>query len=177
MKVFELQKLCDEWGIQTSGKKSDLVDRLQLLFHGEPVLRKNCTAKFVKLIEEDASDHVSGTFRSFSAGQVPDEPEPKDPKKLPVGTIPKAKSIMPPKPPRKITAHDLEVGESVVDLHCPKCNEPMVVRANRVTGDRFFGCSGFAVGRCSATRPLGEGLKIINAAKAGKGASASSGGY
>ena len=82
---------------------------------------------------------------------------------------------MPPKTSGKVTSDDLEVGESVVDLHCPNCNEPMVVRANRVSGDRFFGCPGFAMGRCTGTRPLGEGLHVINTARAEKGASASGG--
>jgi len=36
------------------------------------------------------------------------------------------------------------------NLTCPECGEPMVSRANSVTGQRFWGCSNFPT--CKGTR-------------------------
>eukprot|EP00439_Symbiodinium_sp_Y106_P051141 s6716_g6.t2 len=49
MVVRELQATCDEWGIQTSGSKGEIRERLRLLFSAEPVLRKGCTTRYVQL--------------------------------------------------------------------------------------------------------------------------------
>ena len=51
MKVRELQQECDNWGIQTSGGRGELLERLQKFFRGEMILKKGCTSKFRQLVE------------------------------------------------------------------------------------------------------------------------------
>ena len=36
LKVYQLQELCNKWGIQTTGSKQDLKDRLETFCRGEP---------------------------------------------------------------------------------------------------------------------------------------------
>ena len=51
MKVRELQAECENSGIQCSGNRGELLDRLTKLFQGRMVLKKGCTTKFIRLVE------------------------------------------------------------------------------------------------------------------------------
>ena len=55
MKAYQLQALCEKWGIQTGGAKKDLLARLNDLFRGLEVPKKKCSVQFVKLVEEEPS--------------------------------------------------------------------------------------------------------------------------
>ena len=55
MKVRDLQAECDNWGIQCSGNRGELLDRLVKLFNGDIVLKKGCTTKFIRLVEASSS--------------------------------------------------------------------------------------------------------------------------
>ena len=59
LKVYQLQELCNKWGIQTTGSKQDLKDRLETFCRGEPVPKKNCAMKFIRLVEEANSSEAS----------------------------------------------------------------------------------------------------------------------
>ena len=87
MKVRQLQEECDRWGIQTSGRKDEILKRLQNLYNGQPVHKKGCSTRFVRLllgpvpagrpgtskdaIPTEKSDNetkkVAGTFRARGA--------------------------------------------------------------------------------------------------------------
>ena len=54
MKVEELKKECERWGIRVSGNRSELRSRLWSLFAGHPVARKGCVKQFVMLEEDDS---------------------------------------------------------------------------------------------------------------------------
>ncbi len=54
MKACELQALCNQWGVHTSGSKQELIQSLNDLFAGKEVPKKRCTLQFVRLVEEDA---------------------------------------------------------------------------------------------------------------------------
>ena len=43
IKVHELQADCDRWGVQTSGTKEELRNRMVKLYEGEAVLKKGCS--------------------------------------------------------------------------------------------------------------------------------------
>ena len=45
MKAYQLQGLCEKWGIQTGGAKKDLLTRLEDLFAGREVPKKKCTVQ------------------------------------------------------------------------------------------------------------------------------------
>ena len=49
MKGRELWTICDQRGIQTSGKMADLLERLESFYRGEAVLKKGCTKQFLRL--------------------------------------------------------------------------------------------------------------------------------
>lgn len=55
MKVRELQTECDNWGIQCSGGRTELLERLNKFFRGEMCLKKGCSKKFVRLVESATS--------------------------------------------------------------------------------------------------------------------------
>ena len=59
MKAYELQAVCRDWNIQTSGTKGELLDRLERLFSQE-MAKKSCSMKFIKLVEEDDPSAVQG---------------------------------------------------------------------------------------------------------------------
>ena len=73
MKAYQLQGLCEKWGIQTGGAKKDLLMRLEDLFAGREVPKKKCTVQFVKLVEEEPSTYGS---MAGSAPATPLRPEP-----------------------------------------------------------------------------------------------------
>ena len=60
MKLRELQGVCEDWGIQTSGSKGEVRERLRLLFSGQPVLQKSCTTRYVQLMETRAVAAAAG---------------------------------------------------------------------------------------------------------------------
>ena len=192
LKAFELQSLCEKWGIQTSGSKQDLRDRLEQLFNGGAVPKKNCTVKFLRLVEETPSmrtlgcgDGVpvdrgkgSGIFRSYimesEKGKASGSQEPPVLRaqrgvqergaaayaSMAKTGMPKNNKKMPKA--KEIGLDDLELGESLDDMACYKCTAPMVLRQNRSDAGYFFACSQFPKTRCSFTRPLFEGLDILN---------------
>ncbi len=43
------------------------------------------------------------------------------------------------------------------ELECPECGEDMVIRKNRKTGERFYGCPMYP--QCDGTRPIDEPQK------------------
>eukprot|EP00435_Cladocopium_sp_Y103_P001908 s5242_g1.t1 len=88
MKSYELQGLCEKWGIQTGGAKKDLLARLNDLFSGREVPKKKCTVQFVKLVEEDPSTYgsMAGSAMGSMTGSAPAtplRPEPGGPRSCP----------------------------------------------------------------------------------------------
>lgn len=171
-KAYELQEICNRWGIQTSGNKKVLIDRLNLLFSGAPVPKKNCTMKFLRLIDEGHSsgsevEKVAGTFRapilepkSFAAPKPKAKCKPSsDESAYMLHEAPKSEK----KPDKQIRLSDLEEGKPVDSLRCDACNVPMVPRRNRLTGSPFFGCSNFPKTGCRFTKTAEQGLQTINA--------------
>ena len=87
MKVRQLQEECDRWGIQTSGRKDEILSRLQNLYNGQPVHKKGCSTRFVRLLlgpvpagrpgtskdtvpterSDSETKKVAGTFRARGA--------------------------------------------------------------------------------------------------------------
>ena len=53
MKVRDLQSECEDWGLHTTGSKSELVDRLRKFFSGHPVPKKGKSKKFIRLVTEN----------------------------------------------------------------------------------------------------------------------------
>ena len=174
LKAFELQALCDKWGIQTSGSKKDLVQRLDALFKGEPVPKKGCAMKFLRLVVEGSSDgggskevksKVSGTFRSSAASTSPPSRDVAGGARARGSAAYMAMSAesMSKKAHKEIRAGDLEEGKPVDALRCGRCDAPMVPRKNRATGHPFFGCSKFSKTDCRFTMDVEAGLEVINA--------------
>ena len=186
MKAYQLQGLCEKWGIQTGGAKKDLLMRLEDLFAGREVPKKKCTVQFVKLVEEEPSTYGS---MAGSAPATPLRPEPGGPRPCPQrGHHGVAESPgMPPMPKggqnrspsmgssttalgasakasglHPILATDLEIGKPLYGLQCCNCGAPMVARQTRGDGSLFFSCAQWPNSRCSFTRPLQDGLDIIN---------------
>jgi hypothetical protein len=186
MKAYQLQGLCEKWGIQTGGAKKDLLMRLEDLFAGREVPKKKCTVQFVKLVEEEPSTYGS---MAGSAPATPLRPEPGGPRPCPQrGHHGVAESPgMPPMPKggqnrspsmgssttalgasakasglRPILATDLEIGKPLYGLQCCNCGAPMVARQTRGDGSLFFSCAQWPNSGCSFTRPLQDGLDIIN---------------
>ena len=170
-KAYELQEVCNRWGIQTSGNKKVLIDRLNLLFSGAPVPKKNCTMKFLRLIDEGHSsgsevEKVAGTFRapilepkSFAAPKPKAKCKPSSDESAYMShEAPKSEK----KPDKQIHLSDLEEGKPVDSLRCDACNVPMVPRRNRLTGSPFFGCSNFPKTGCRFTKTSEQGLQTIN---------------
>ena len=63
MKARELQGECDRWGVQTSGRKEELLARLKDLYDGKLVLKKGCTTKYVRLLSGPAPATASITLK------------------------------------------------------------------------------------------------------------------
>jgi len=61
MTVRDLAMECLKWGVQVSGNKGELQDRLRDLYQGKAILQKGCSKKFVRL-EESRQLHPGGGF-------------------------------------------------------------------------------------------------------------------
>ena len=61
MTVRDLAMECLKWGVQVSGNKAELQDRLRDLYQGKANLQKGCSKKFVRL-EESRQVHPGGGF-------------------------------------------------------------------------------------------------------------------
>ena len=183
MKSYELQALCEKWGIQTGGARKDLLQRLEDLFRGHEVPKKRCTVQFVKLVEEEPVIRDAAAAASFAV-------EPGGVRPCPQRGSPGAASYVPPTPKyssssvyssqppsvaqtpeakrasrptgRSIVATDLEVGRALDDLRCCDCGAAMVARQNRADGELFFSFSRWPSTKCGFTRPLQDGLDILN---------------
>ena len=66
MKARELQGECDKWGVQTSGRKEELLARLKDLYDGKLVLKKGCTTKYVRLLAGPAPATASITLKGIT---------------------------------------------------------------------------------------------------------------
>lgn len=51
---------------------------------------------------------------------------------------------------KKVMVTDPRYASPVSDKHCPRCDSLMMLRRNRTTGDRFYGCSAYP--NCRGTR-------------------------
>ena len=58
----ELQHECDVWGIRVSGTKSEVFQRLNHFFEGEPVKKKGCSRQCVMLEEQPMGPSASTTL-------------------------------------------------------------------------------------------------------------------
>lgn len=90
MKVRELQTECENWGIQCSGAKGELLDRLNKLFKGEMVLKKGCPAKFVRLVESPLIPAAESPLVLPKAKSRPPKVVQSEPKH---GSTPPSKSV------------------------------------------------------------------------------------
>ena len=167
MKAYELQAVCRDWNIQTSGTKGELLDRLERLFSGQEVAKKSCSMKFIKLVEEDPSA-VQGpvltvpqatNFPSPDRGP-PSYPQQADPAYRRSAAVKIVDQLLPPS--KEITRKDLVAGAELPSMLCWKCGAPMVARQNRRSGEWFFCCSKFPTTRCDVTHALFTGLEILN---------------
>ena len=62
LRLRELQSDCDRWQVQTAGTKAEVLERLSRLYRGEPVLKKGCTTRYIKLRElKDKFAETAGT--------------------------------------------------------------------------------------------------------------------
>lgn len=52
---------------------------------------------------------------------------------------------------KRVMVTDPRYASPVSDKHCPRCSSLMMLRRNRSTGDRFYGCSAYP--NCRGTRP------------------------
>ena len=168
MKAYELQTVCRDWNIQTSGRKGELLDRLERLFSGQEVAKKSCSMKFIKLVEEDGPSPVQGPV--LTAPQATNFPSPdRGPQSYPQRADPAHRrraaaqivdQLLPPS--KEITVKDLVAGAELLSMPCWKCSAPMVARQNRHSGEWFFSCSKFPTTRCDVTHALFTGLEILN---------------
>ncbi|CAK9047040.1 Retrovirus-related Pol polyprotein from transposon TNT 1-94 [Durusdinium trenchii] len=71
MKVYELSSECEAWGIATSGNKSELQNRLEAFFQGEPVPRKGCTKQFVQLRVDSLEAGTASSQKPITPGARP----------------------------------------------------------------------------------------------------------
>ncbi len=172
MRGYELQAECDRWGVQTGGSKSELLQRLQDLFSGAEVPKKRCSVQFLKLVEENpefdrgplpcpqrgeasSSNYVQtnnpGTRSLQARGQAALQAmEAENRFRAP------ARSLV------EVSVKDLVPGQPIGGLQCAKCSAFMVPRRNRSNGNWFFSCEETFKRGCDFTRPLHDGLDIIN---------------
>ena len=67
LRVRELQCDCDRWGIQTSGTRAEIVERLEQLYAGKAVGKKGCAKKFVQLKAVGATASTTSAPRPAAA--------------------------------------------------------------------------------------------------------------
>ncbi len=168
MKAYELQTVCRDWNIQTTGTKGELLERLERLFSGHEVAKKSCSVKFIKLIEEDGPATPQGPVKIFP--QVTSFPSPdRGPQSYPQRADPAYRQqaaarmvdrLLPPS--KEISVKDLVAGDELAKMPCWKCGAFMVARQHRRTGEWFFSCSKFPITRCDVTHSLYTGLEILN---------------
>lgn len=51
-----------------------------------------------------------------------------------------------------------QITRGTIQVQCPECGAPMVVRTNRLNGSEFLGCSRYP--DCTETRPLPEDVRM-----------------
>ena len=173
MKVRELTDECLKWGIQVSGNKKELQDRLLDLFRGRAILQHGCSKKFVRL-EESRRVHQGGgspgaqgiilprakaasssttTFGGPAQTAVPGSGIFRS-YGQPFKTVPEVEETSLPngllqetplKDPRTKLAvpSGMEVGRKCPQIACRECGSAMVLRRNRQDGGLFFGCGNF----------------------------------
>ena len=179
LRLRELQCDCDRWGIATSGTKAEVQDRLERLYAGQAVKKKNCTKKFVRLVAWSAATSTSGpgtaptartavttarrypTTASSTSSAATTEEQPKIGGTFrSSGGSPQEATICPRtglEVPR-----GMEIGGPVPNLSCMACGVPMVLRRRRDGTAFFFGCSNFPTARsCKYTLELDEGLAMV----------------
>lgn len=154
MKVRDLQAECDRWGIQTGGLKRELLERLQDLFSGKPVPKKNCSVQFVRLVQEDDPGPLPCPQTAGPSDRGAEQVTTS------VRAVPKASTGA--SRDRPIRLSDLTEGAPLGTMPCFLCGFPMVLRRNRTDGGYFFSCSMFPRTKCRFTRPLVDGLAILN---------------
>ena len=188
MKVRELQQECDNWDIQTSGTRTELLVRLQKFFNGEMVLKKGCKSKFRMLVESSSPVQLAsgsdGPLILPKAKSQPHKtlmPEPKhgaippskDDELFPdgrffrrnLGTRSESHAPTPAPAVRKDPRTGLEVpsgvsiGVSTSLVLCPSCGSDMVLRENNIDCGMFFGCSQYSRQKCRGTRTFAEVVK------------------
>ena len=71
MKVYELSSECEAWGIATSGNKSELQNRLEAFFQGEPVPCKGCAKQFVQLRVDSLEAGTASSQKPITPGARP----------------------------------------------------------------------------------------------------------
>ena len=69
MILRDLQGDCDRWGVQVSGNKAEILQRLRRLYKGELVPKRGCSKKMVQLQEHKGS-LVPAELRSYSGAAV-----------------------------------------------------------------------------------------------------------
>ena len=191
LRLRELQCDCDRWGIGTSGTKAEVLDRLRKLYVGEPVTKKHCTKKFVKLVEfggptsttspgrapttrmaaSSSSAAASATLTSSATAPL----RTQGPTSAVVsGTFRNSggnrhdERIICPRTGMEVPKN-MSVGQPVASLSCMVCNVPMVLRRRRDGTAFFFGCGNFAGARsCRYTLELDEGLALVEKAERGQ---------
>ena len=172
MKGYELQAECDRWGVQTSGSKNELLQRLQELFSGAEVPKKRCSVQFLKLVEENPefdrgprSCPQRGEASSSNNVQT-DQPGPRSLQARGQAALQAMEAEnrfrASARPLVEIGVKDLVPGQPIGGLRCAKCNALMVPRRNRSNGNWFFSCEETFKRGCDFTRPLHDGLDIIN---------------
>ena len=179
LRLRELQCDCDRWGIATSGTKAEVQDRLERLYAGQAVKKKNCTKKFVRLVAWGAAVSTSSpgtapttrtpataarrstttTSSTSSAATVGEQPKIGGTFRYSGGS-PQEATICPRtglEVPR-----GMEIGGPVPNLSCMACGVPMVLRRRRDGTAFFFGISNFPTARsCKYTLELDEGLAMV----------------
>ena len=210
LEKFQLRRLqdeCDRWNLRVSGNRSEVLARLESFFQGEPITRKGCTKKFVKLEQDElvtpkaqaksrsqaASSAGLLDFESPTGRQRERNPEAQhgtaDPSSFredrsnqkdfdedsrffrssvqhqqrgygssatPEQYMPKAKDVKQEKPP--LSRLPTENGEHLPGIHCRSCGSDLVLRQNRNTGNRFFGCIKFGKTNCRFTMDYDDGI-------------------
>jgi hypothetical protein len=192
--VHQLKVRLDELGLQTSGRKADLIKRLEGHYMGIAQVKKGCSIKTQtpgvigmappprprgNVICGDCGgrDHAAGDtscllYRSLqsmasSSSSAAPSTAPPPPAARPAGPAAPAPAQAPPPGPAEEALGPFEVGDVASHWKCNKCGGGMVVRKNRVHNDLFWSCLNFpTVMRCENTFSFKQGLQLLERAYA-----------
>jgi hypothetical protein len=188
--VYVLKGKLDELGLQTSGKKADLVKRLEGHYMGIAQVKKGCSIQTAtpavigmappprprgNIICGDCGgrDHAAGdtsclmyrTLQSMRDSQPASSSTAAPPR--PAGPAAPAPAKAKPPGPAEEAFGPFEVGDVASHWKCNKCGGGMVVRKNRLHNDLFWSCLNYGTMlRCENTFSYGQGLMLVEKAYA-----------